>query len=296
VIDSPCRVSGGYMRALSVSALFVMLGTGFSGGQQTSPPAPPPQAPAQPVRVKVYSVGPGVTAPELLPVNQPPFPAEECKKKMDGQVVLSVLVDATGKPRNIVIIQSIGSELEKFALLTVEADRFKPGTHDGAPVVVAQSVEVDLQACLEEKKNDVGKKTYSLRLVSQPTQKFGTVLDFPEEAVLTSNDPSSSDSSSGAPGIGPVRNGISAPVLLKSVAPLFTNEAREAKYQGICVLSVTVDSQGKPQNIRVIRALGMGLDEKAIKAVGKYRFKPAMKDGVPIPVTMHIEIDFHLVP
>jgi hypothetical protein len=62
------------MRALSAAALFVMLGTSISGGQQTSPPAPSLQAVAQPARVKVYAVGPDVTAPVLLPLNVPPVP------------------------------------------------------------------------------------------------------------------------------------------------------------------------------------------------------------------------------
>ena len=46
-----------------------------------------------------------------------------------------------------------------------------------------------------------------------------------------------------------------------------------------------VDAQGNPQNVHVIRTLGMGLDEKAMEAVRKYKFKPAMKDGkTPVPV------------
>jgi TonB family protein len=285
------------MRALSAAALFVMLGTGFSGGQQASPPAAPPQAPAQPTRVKVYSVGPGVTAPELLPLNMPPFPDEKCKKRqeVDGMVVLSALVDTTGTPRNVMFLRPLGTDLDKFAVLTVEADRFKPGERDGSPVVVAQSVEVSLQTCIEEKKDDGGKKTYSLRLLSQPVQKFGSLLESAKEAALTLEEPPSGDFGDVAPPILRVEHGVSAPVLLSSVDPEFTDAARKAKHQGICVLSIIVDAHGMPQNIKVVRALGMGLDEKAVEAVGRYRFKPAMKDRMPIPVRMNVEIDFHLV-
>ena len=59
----------------------------------------------------------------------------------------------------------------------------------------------------------------------------------------------------------------------------FSDEARRAKYQGVCLISLIVDAQGNPQDPRVIRPLGMGLDEKALEAVRKYKFKPAMKDG-----------------
>lgn len=260
------------MRTLWAAALFVMLGTSFSFGQQTSPPATPPQAPAQPARVKVYAVGPGVTAPELLPLNVPPFPDEKCKKsqKESGQVVLSILVDATGTPRNVMFLRPLGTDLDKFAVLTVEADRFKPGTHEGEPVVVAQSVEVVLQTCIEEKKDDGGKKTYGLRLLSQPVQRFAPELDPAAEAVLTSDEPSAEDFGGTTPPIERAGHGVSAPVLLRSTVPEFTDAARRAKYQGNCLISIVVDAHGMPQNIKIVRSLDYGLSEQAVEAVRRY--------------------------
>jgi TonB family protein len=88
---------------------------------------------------------------------------------------------------------------------------------------------------------------------------------------------------------------VSAPVVLHSVEAEFSDEARRAKYQGVCLISLIVDAQGNPQNIHVARALGMGLDEKAIEAIRQYKFKPAMKDGkTPVPVQITIEVDFRL--
>ena len=92
-----------------------------------------------------------------------------------------------------------------------------------------------------------------------------------------------------------IGGGVSAPVSLHSVEAEFSDEARRAKYQGVCLISLIVDAQGNPQNIRVARALGMGLDEKAIEAIRQYKFKPAMKDGkTPVPVMITIEVDFRL--
>lgn len=88
--------------------------------------------------------------------------------------------------------------------------------------------------------------------------------------------------------------GVSAPKLIYSVDPQFSDEARRAKYQGICVVSVIVDAQGNPQHIRVVRPLGMGLDEKAVEAVKQYRFKPAMYKGHPVPVEVDIEVNFRI--
>jgi TonB family protein len=88
---------------------------------------------------------------------------------------------------------------------------------------------------------------------------------------------------------------VSAPVPLNTVDPEFSDEARRAKYQGICLISLIVDAQGNPQNPRVTRALGMGLDEKALEAIRRYKFKPAMKDGkTPVPVMITVEVNFRL--
>jgi TonB family protein len=92
-----------------------------------------------------------------------------------------------------------------------------------------------------------------------------------------------------------VGGGVSGPIPLNSVEAEFSDEARRAKYQGVVLISLIVDAEGNPQNPRVIRALGMGLDEKALEAVRKYKFKPAMKDGkTPVPVMIQVEVNFRL--
>jgi TonB family protein len=77
--------------------------------------------------------------------------------------------------------------------------------------------------------------------------------------------------------------------------PEYSEEARKAKFQGSVIVALIVDEKGNPQSIRVIRPLGLGLDEKAIEAVQKWRFKPGLKDGRPVPVTAQIEVSFRLL-
>lgn len=88
--------------------------------------------------------------------------------------------------------------------------------------------------------------------------------------------------------------GVSAPVVILKTNPDYTEQARAAKYQGTVLLGIAVDPQGNATNIRVIRSLGLGLDEKAIEAVKKWKFKPGLKDGVPVTVAATIEINFRL--
>lgn len=96
----------------------------------------------------------------------------------------------------------------------------------------------------------------------------------------------------GAPVAG--KNGVSDPRLTYSVEPSFTKEARKLRAEGVCILLLVVSADGLPTKIHILRPVGLGLDEQAVGAVEKYRFKPAEKDGRPVPVRIAIEVRFHM--
>jgi periplasmic protein TonB len=95
-------------------------------------------------------------------------------------------------------------------------------------------------------------------------------------------------------GVFRVGGGVSAPRALNTPDPEYSEEARKAKYQGTVVLWLIVDQGGRPQQVKVARSLGMGLDQKAIEAVRKWTFEPAMKDGKPVAVQINVEVNFRL--
>jgi TonB family protein len=96
------------------------------------------------------------------------------------------------------------------------------------------------------------------------------------------------------PAVERIGKGVSPPVPIKTPEAKYTREARKKKIEGVCIASVIVDAQGAPQNPKIIVPIGYGLDETAIAAIKKYRFKPAMKDGHPVAVQMKIEVNFRL--
>jgi periplasmic protein TonB len=102
--------------------------------------------------------------------------------------------------------------------------------------------------------------------------------------------------SGGNTGGGPKRigGGVSAPVLIYSVEPEFSEEARKAKAAGHVMVALWVDEKGIPTHVRVVRGLGMGLDEKAIEAVKQYRFRPSMENGKPVTVQMNVDVMFQI--
>ena len=117
--------------------------------------------------------------------------------------------------------------------------------------------------------------------------------------VVSSSDQSSQ---SGQPGDGAADNnssprlgkGMAPPKAISAPNPPFSEEARRAKYSGIAVLAFTVDKTGQVRNVRIVRPLGMGLDQKAVEAVSTWQFRPATKDGEPVDVQINAEVDFHL--
>jgi len=92
-----------------------------------------------------------------------------------------------------------------------------------------------------------------------------------------------------------VGNGISPPRVLIKGEPEYSEEARVAKYMGKVVLYVEVGPDGMPHNIRIVRGLGLGLNETAIDSVSQWKFTPGMRDGVPVTVAATIEVNFRLL-
>jgi TonB family protein len=90
------------------------------------------------------------------------------------------------------------------------------------------------------------------------------------------------------------------------VDPEYTERARRKRVQGKVVLSLTVDPQGRPQDVRVLHSLSekvdkklqaaaaSDLDENAVEAVKQYRFDPALLKGKPVPVETTVEVNYRI--
>lgn len=102
-----------------------------------------------------------------------------------------------------------------------------------------------------------------------------------------------------------IGDGITAPHLIYSVDPEFTDNARKKKLGGTCIVSMIVDVSGTPQNVQVfksiastvdpkLRSAARGLDLNCVEAAKQYRFKPATYKGKPIPVEIKVEINYRI--
>ena len=91
-----------------------------------------------------------------------------------------------------------------------------------------------------------------------------------------------------------VGGSVTAPIPIYKPEPPYSEEARKAKYQGTVVLYIIVDVQGNVTDARVVKPLGLGLDEKALDTVRTWKFKPGMRNGVPVAVRVMVEVSFRL--
>jgi periplasmic protein TonB len=102
--------------------------------------------------------------------------------------------------------------------------------------------------------------------------------------------------SGGGTGGGPYRpgSGIAAPGLLREVRPDYTEDARRRGVEGDVVLEIVVRADGSVGNIKVLRGLGAGLDQRAAEAVRQWRFSPARRFGTPVDVMVEVAVEFKL--
>jgi periplasmic protein TonB len=88
---------------------------------------------------------------------------------------------------------------------------------------------------------------------------------------------------------------VRPPVAIHTPDPKYSKQARKAKFSGTVVVAMIVDTEGKPKNVHVLRGVGMGLDEEALKAVQQYRFKPATQNGKPVAVYVNVQVNFQIL-
>lgn len=91
------------------------------------------------------------------------------------------------------------------------------------------------------------------------------------------------------------RGAITPAALVWKVEPEYSNEARRAKIQGVVVLLAEIGPDGRAHNLRLRSGLGLGLDERAMEAVLRWKFRPGSRDGVAVSTSALIEVNFRLL-
>ena len=92
----------------------------------------------------------------------------------------------------------------------------------------------------------------------------------------------------------PIGRDVRPPRAISAPDPPYSDEARRARLVGTVRMTLIVDTDGKPKDIKVTHRLGMGLDEQAVATVQNWRFQPAEKAGVPVSTGIMVEVYLRL--
>jgi TonB family protein len=298
-------------------------GAAYPVAAQDAIPAPT----GRPIRVSG-----GTIAGNLLSRPNPVYPAEARAKGIGGAVILHALISKAGMIENLTVISG-PPELQASAIDAVKQWTYKPYLLNGEPVEVETTITVnytfgggpgggsaggapgsavtDTQMFetgvrdLQKGQTEVGKLVLQTLVERYPDSRYAARA---KAMIADSQEFSSISEIKTEPK--QLRSGVTPPEAIYSFEPEYTREARQAKVAGSVLVRLVVDEQGTPTHVQVARGLGLrpdgtmdpavpkaiadGLNQRAVEAVSQYKFKPAMEDGKPVPVSLNIEVNFQI--
>ena len=88
------------------------------------------------------------------------------------------------------------------------------------------------------------------------------------------------------------RGETTPPQVIRNAPPEYTEEARNARVRRAVILRAQIGTDGIARDIRVVKHMDYGLDDKAVECLSKWLFQPGTRDGIPIAVQVTVEIAF----
>jgi TonB family protein len=228
-------------------------------------PGSNPVAPANP-RVRVSE---GVMRALRIQRIDPVYPPEALQIRLQGQVILSVQINASGEVDGIHLISG-HPMLSPPAIEAVKQWTYKPYLLDGNPVPVDTIVRL------------------SFTLTNDESSVQGSVEDSPVPKDSYSTQPAGA-----VPQRVRVSSGVSSGLILSKVNPIYPPDAREQRIQGVVVMQVEIDKEGNIENIQLISGHPM-LAPAAIDAVKQWKYKPYLLNGNPVSVDTQVQVNFVL--
>jgi TonB family protein len=245
-----------------------------------------PVPPADEASAGVKQFGGDVAAPKIIYEPSPDYTEQARKDNVQGVVLVGLVVDEHGMPQHVHLLRGLGDGLDEKAVETAKKYVFKPGTENGNPAAVYVNVEVKFQLA---------------------------VIKFQIPASPAHTQVQSPTASEAVDGVRQIGGGVKGPVAIYEQEATYTQAGRKAKVQGVVTVSLVVDEHGQPQNVHIVRGMGIGPDGKpdpkfkkaarkaadgmnqsAVDAVKQYKFKPATENGKPVAVYLNVEVNFRI--
>jgi TonB family protein len=194
-----------------------------------------------------------IKAPKLVKEVLPRYPEVARQARVEGVVILEAKADEQGNVIDARILRSIPL-LDQAAIDAVKQWKYEPMLIDGKPRKIIFTVTV--------------------RFVLHEGTKEDAMEAFAAGAVRAIKD-------------------IKPPKLVKEVAPVYPEIARQSIVQGVVILGVKTDEKGQVKDLIVLRSIPL-LDQAAIDAVRQWVYEPLVIDGKAVPVVFTVTVRFQL--
>jgi TonB family protein len=244
-------------------ALLVLIPLCFQADGQPTDPAATPQVnlehPSSGIRQEIQLGAPLQTVDPVVP------------KKLRKKRLLAVMDATLGVDGNFHDVKVLGGdeEFSASALDAVSQWRYTPASVNASPVPVRLFVTMEC---------DKGKVHSAVEPDTLPTQPENEAVERISGQEAFKVDPTR----------------MKPPKPVYTPDPDYSEEARRAKYQGVLVVGMIIGRDGNPKAEWAVKKLGLGLDQKAIEAVRRWKFQPAVKNGEPVAVLINVEVSFRL--
>lgn len=207
----------------------------------------------------------GATYANLINVVEPEYPPAAIQAGIEGEVTLEAVVGEDGRVKEVRVTKSLDAALglDASAVAAVRQWRF------GSPTINGQRVSVVVSA----------RVTFHLRMAGDAAVKPFTesgLVGGPEGAVSATTP------------------GLTLPMLKRQTIPRYTADAMRQKIQGLVEIEAVVGVDGRVTSARVVKSLDRGLDRQALAAAREWLFAAGRLNGVAVPVTVILSLEFRL--
>ena len=219
---------------------------------------------------------------------EPQFSPEARQQKKEGVVIVRIVLAHDGTVQSACVDRALGYGLDEEAVNSIRSWKFTPATFNGQPVATALLIEVDFHYS-DKSDGTIPDNMKTVSAAGVAAERAGAApLDVTAAASSTADEASTKIT------LVAIGKGVTPPRLISSPAPESAQAPGPAKHSGTVTLRLVVSTEGKAENIKILKSLGPALDQKAIDALRQWKFEPAMKDGQAVAVEIAVEVDFRL--
>lgn len=268
--------------AVGMLGLACLIMFGLAGGQETA---------TQTGKTGPVKANGDIKPPKVLKMIKPVYPEAARKEGIEGVVILEATADAKGQVEKVKVLQSV-PVLDQAAIDAVKQWIYEPLILNGKPTPVVFTVTV--RFTLDNKKS--GEKGVSGGV---PGGVAGGVQGGVKGGVQggvsggVQGGVTAGKTQEMVNGAVRAKDGIEPPKLIKSVDPVYPEQARKDGIEGIVILEAKVDVKGSVENVKVLQSIP-ALDQAAIDAVRQWAYEPLVLDGKPTPVIFTVTVRFLL--